>query len=496
MDTICSTGIAELDILVKGGLHRSRLYLVQGVPGAGKTTLALQFLLKGDALKERCLYIALSETKDELVQVLNSHGWSLGEIRLLQLSDVQQLVAPDEQSTVFYPSEVELNETTQVILKEVERMKPHRVVLDSLTEMRLLSETPLRYRRQMLAIKQFLAAINCTTLLLDDTGGDPSNIQIESIAHGVIRLETLPPSYGKSRRQLRVAKLRGVEFREGNHDYVIKKGGLVIFPRLVASEHRREYTRELLASGNADLDRILGGGLHSGTSTLVSGPAGAGKTTLSFQLAVAAAQQGHRAVAYVFDENREVLLERDGALGRAIREHVGSGQLRIEQIDPAEISPGELTCRIREAVEEAQARVVVLDSLNGYLKAMPDEKYLALQLHELRTYLGQQGVISLLILSQSGSVGAVTSPIDVSYLADGVIMLRFFETYGEIKKAISVLKKRTGAHQDAIREFNVTGDGIAIGPHLKQLRGVLLGMPEYSEPGQRFMGDDHVQEAS
>jgi circadian clock protein KaiC len=480
-EKICSTGLTELDTFLNGGLPRKRLYLVQGEPGAGKTTLALQFLMEGMRAQERCLYIALSETKDELTQVVDSHGWTLGAIAVLDLADVQHLVAPEEQSTVFHASEVELQATTQVILKEVERIKPHRIVLDSLTEMRLLSESPLRFRRQMLALKQLFAGIGCTTLLLDDVKGAASDVQIASIAHGVIRLDVLPDSYGKTRRQLRVTKMRGIDFRQGSHDYVIATGGLSLFPRLVAAEHRRDYNREVITTGIADLDRLLGGGLQPGTSTLVAGPAGAGKTTLCFQLASALAQQARKVVGYVFDENLDVLLERGGALGRAIQQQNRSGHLRLEQIDPAEISPGEFATRIRRAVEQDDAMVIVLDSLNGYLKAMPDEDHLALQLHELRTYLGQQGVITLLILSQPGGVGALSSPVDISYLADAVIVLRFYEAAGEIRKAITMLKKRTGPHEAAIREFQIDTDGIRLGQPLRHIQGVLTGTPQHQQ---------------
>ena len=480
-EKICSTGLAELDAFLKGGLPRKRLYVVQGQPGAGKTTLALQFLMKGLLAQERCLYIALSETKDELTQVVDSHGWTLGNMAILDLAAVQHLVAPEEQSTVFHASEVELQATTQVILKEVERIKPQRIVLDSLTEMRLLSESPLRFRRQMLALKQLFAGIGCTTLLLDDVKGAASDVQIESIAHGVIRLDVLPDSYGKTRRQLRVTKMRGIDFRQGSHDYVITTGGLILFPRLVAAEHRRDYNRDVLTTGMADLDGLLGGGLQAGTSTLVEGPAGAGKTTLCFQLASALAQQGRKVVGYVFDENLDVLLERGGTLGRAIQQQNRSGHLRLEQIDPAEISPGEFATRIRRAVEEDDARVIVLDSLNGYLKAMPDEDHLALQLHELRTYLGQQGVITLLVLSQAGGVGAVTSPVDISYLADGVIVLRFYEAAGEIRKAITMLKKRTGPHETLIRDFHIDTNGIRLGQPLRHIQGVLTGTPQHQQ---------------
>ncbi|WP_447985899.1 ATPase domain-containing protein [Nitrospira sp. Nam74] len=476
-DNICSTGVSELDSFLHGGLPRKRLYLVHGEPGAGKTTLALQFLMEGVRLQERCLYIALSETKDELTEVMNSHGWTMERIAVLDLADVRDLVAPEEQSTIFHPSEVDLQATTKVILKEVQRLKPQRIVLDSLTEMRLLSESPLRFRRQMLALKQLFAGIGCTSLVLDEMKGAAPDVQVESIAHGVIRLDALPDSYGKTRRQLRVTKMRGIDFRQGSHDYVIAKGGLNLFPRLVAAEHHRDYNRELIATGMADLDRLLGGGLQRGTSTLVAGPAGAGKTTLCFQLASALAQQGRRVVGYIFDENVDVLLARGGTLGHAIQEYHGSGRLRLEQIDPAEISPGEFAARIRRAVEKDGATVIILDSLNGYLKAMPDEDHLALQLHELRTYLGQQGIITLLVLSQSGGVGHVTSPVDVSYLADGVIVLRFYETSGEIKKAISMLKKRTGAHDTTIRDFQIDSDGIKIGPPLSHIQGVLTDTP-------------------
>ena len=475
---VCGTGIGELDRILGGGLPRGRLYLVQGTPGAGKTTLALQFLLEGVRAGEPGLYITLSESQDELEDVMQSHGWTITDIAIFELSAVPQFLAPEDQNTVFRPSEVEFSELMQTILKEVERRRPSRVVVDSLTEMRLLSETPLRFRQHILSLKQFFASKKSTTLLLDDQDAESADLAIESIAHGIIKLETLPPSYGKTRRRLGVAKLRGVAYGEGHHDYVIKRGGLVVFPRLIANEHRREFSREAISSGIEAFDTMLGGGLRPGTSTLVMGPAGSGKTTLCLSCAVAVAGQGHRVHAYIFDQDRHAVLHREGGLGRAIREHVAAGLVRIEQINPAEFSPGELTCRIRDAVENQQTRFIILDSLNGYLKAMPDEEYLALQLHELQTYLAQQGIVSLWVLSQSGPVESVTSPVDISYLADAIVLLRYFEAGGDIRKAISVLKVRTGAHEVGIRELAVGSEGIGIGLPLKQYHGILMGIPE------------------
>jgi circadian clock protein KaiC len=475
---VCGTGIADLDRILGGGLPRGRLYLVHGTPGAGKTTLALQFLLAGVRAGETGLYITLSESQEELEDVMQSHGWTITDIAIFELSAVPQFLAPEDQNTVFRPSEVEFSEIMQTILNEVDRRKPTRVVVDSLTEMRLLSETPLRFRQHILGLKQFFASKRSTTLLLDDQGAESGDLAIESIAHGIFKLETLRPSYGTTRRRFSVTKLRGVAFGEGHHDYVIKRGGLVVFPRLIAKEHRREFSREPMPSGMEAFDTMLGGGLRPGTSTLVMGPAGSGKTTLCLSYAAAAAGQGHRVHAYIFDQDRDAILHREGSLGRVIREHVKVGRVRIEQINPAEFSPGELTCRIRDAVENHETRVIILDSLNGYLKAMPDEDYLTLQLHELLTYLAQQGIISLLVLSQSGPVGSVISPVDLSYLADAVVLLRYFEAGGDIRKAISVLKVRTGGHEVGIRELRTGPEGIQIGLPLKQYHGILMGIPE------------------
>jgi circadian clock protein KaiC len=475
----CSTGVAGLDDVLGGGLPRESLYLVEGSPGVGKTTLAMQFLLEGQRRGEGGLYVTLSETRRELDAVAASHGWSLDGITVIELSAVERALSGKGSTTLFQSAEVELNQLTRLLTEEINRSRPARVVLDSLSEMRMLAQSPLRYRREILRLKQQLAEIGCTVLVLDDRSAQASDVQIHSIVHGAIRLDSAPLKYGIFRRSLAVTKLRGVEFREGAHDYAIETGGLRVFPRLVAAEHHKPFRRTSASSGNAALDALLGGGLHHGTSNLIIGPAGSGKSTLATMYAHAAAARGERVEYYVFDETAATLRQRAADMGIDLAPHEQSGLLRIHQVDPADISPGELANGICRAVESDQVRVVILDSLNGYVTAMPHEEYLHLHLHELLMYLNQQGVMTVMILAQHGLVGPMGTPIDISYLADSVIITRYFEAVGHIRKAISIIKKRSGPHESSVRELRLTPDGVVVGEPLSDFQGVLTGVPTY-----------------
>lgn len=473
------TGVSGLDDILCGGLPRNRIYLVEGDPGVGKTTLGLQFLMEGVRRKEKTLYITLSETKEELLAVANSHEWDLSEIHIFELSAVEQQLKSHSENTFFHPSEVELHKTTQILMEQVEKIVPERIVFDSLSEMRLMAETPLRYRRQMLSLKQYFSGKDSTVLFLDDLTTDKRDLQVRSIAHGVITLLKSSPEYGISRRNLNVEKIRGVRFREGFHDFSIRKGGLIIFPRLVAAEHLKEFKRESFPSGIAAVDALLGGGLDRGTSTIMMGPPGTGKSTLALRYACTAAEKGERVSFFIFDETIGTLVARGAALGMDIAPFIRSGQIHVRQVDPAEISPGELTYHIRKAVEEDQTRMVVIDSINGYLNAMPDERFLNLQLHELLSFLNQQGVISILVLAQQGLIGSMRSIVDLTYLADCVVLLRFFEARGEVKQAISVIKKRSGNHERSIRELKIGAQGIEVGTPLRDFHGILTGVPRF-----------------
>jgi len=472
------TGIAGLDDILRGGFTPNRLYLVEGIPGSGKTTLAMQFLLAGVKRGERVLYVTLSETELELREVASSHGWSLDKINIRELVASEESLRPDEQYTMFHPSEVELTETTKAILADVEQNKPAYVVFDSLSELRLLAGNPLRFRRQILALKQFFSGRNCTVLMLDDLAGPNHDLQIQTIAHGVLRLERLNPEYGAERRRLLVTKYRGIGFRGGYHDYNIRRGGLEVFPRLIAAEHRPPPKEEKLSTGIAELNSLLGGGIDRGTSTLIIGAPGAGKSSLVAQIVAAAAERGQNSALFVFDESVNTLFTRARGLGTDLQQYAEMGLVTAQQVDPAELSPGELAHAIRSAVEDRHAAVVVLDSLNGYLNAMPEERFLAIHLHELLSYLGQSGVATLLVGAHQGLVGGpMVAPIDASYLADSVILLRYYEARGEVHQAISIVKKRSGAHERTIREFKMAEGRITIGEPLRHFRGILTGVP-------------------
>ena len=485
------TGITGLDEVLPGGLPAHRLYLLEGMPGTGKTTLALQFLLEGRAHGERGLYVTLSETREELLEVADSHGWSLDGIDLYELGSNDGRLKPEQEYTVFHPEEVELTATAQHVYDVVERINPSRVVFDSLSEMRLLSREPLRYRRQILALKQFFAGRQCTVLLLDDTVGRSSDLQLQSISHGVLSLERLGQEYGISRRRLNIVKLRGTKFRDGYHDYVIDTGGIRVFPRLVAAEHRHRSENSVFVSGVPELDALLGGGLSSGTSTLVTGPAGCGKSCLAGSYLRAAAEQGNFAAAYIFEETRQTYLDRMAGIGLDLAPQLAAGHIAINQVDPAEISPGELAWRIRCDVEDRHARVVIIDSLSGYINALPNEQFLLTQLHEMLNYLAEYGVLTILIAAQTGTIGPIQTTADVSYLADTLILLRFFEHQGALRKAISVVKHRKSAHEETIREMQITSRGILIGRMLRAFRGVLTGTPEYIGSAKDLLEDGH-----
>ncbi|WP_157264409.1 ATPase domain-containing protein [Azohydromonas aeria] len=472
------TGVPGLDDVLHGGLIAHRLYLVDGNPGAGKTTLALQFLREGVRLGERCLYITLSENREELAAGAASHGLSLDGVEIEEILGREGDLEGDAELTMYHPSEVELTDTTRQVLGAVQRVDPSRMVFDSLSELRLLAQSSLRYRRQILALKQFFAARHCTVLLLDDRTAEGPDLQLQSIAHGVISLNQRAPAYGQMQRQLQVVKFRGSDFRSGFHDMSIRRGGIRVFPRLVAAHHGNDFAPERVPSGVAALDTLLGGGIDRGTTTLLLGPPGSGKSTVAVQYAQAAAARGAHAAVFAFDESRALLLTRCQGLGMPLVEGLGAGQVHVRQIDPAEIAPGEFAALIRDAVEQRDARVVVIDSLNGYLNAMPDGRFLTAQLHELLAYLNNHGVATFLVAAQSGLLGpSMQSPVDASYLADSVVVLRLFEHEGRVKKAISVLKKRSGRHEETIRQLWFDADGVHLSAPLVQLRGVLAGVP-------------------
>jgi circadian clock protein KaiC len=477
-----STGIPGLDDVLHGGLPRGHLYLIEGDPGTGKTTVALQFLLEGLRSGEPGLYVTLSESKQELEGVAQSHGWSLANLPIYEMAPLQDDIDPEAQYTIFHPSDVELSDTISSVLKQVDTISPQRVVFDSLSELRMLARDPLRYRRQILALKRYFSGRNCTVVLLDDRTAAGDDLQLQSIAHGVLMMQSLERDFGIKRRRLEVRKLRGSKFREGFHDYSIETGEVIVYPRLIAAEHKPGFVRQYVRSGVQELDALLGGGIHTGTSTLMIGPAGSGKSTVAMQYAVAAAERGERTSLFTFDESLATLIERSKGLGMDFTSHMQAGTIEIQQIDPAELSPGEFVSRVRRAISDRNAKIVVIDSLNGFLSSMPNEQALTLQLHDLLAYLGQQGIAALMTLSQYGFVGAsMNTPVDVSYLADSVLLFRYYEVRGEVKQAISVVKKRTGGHERTIRELSFSKNGVNVGAALRQFEGVLTGTPRFME---------------
>lgn len=479
-DQRVSTGIDGLDDVLNGGFPQGHFFLIEGEPGTGKTTLGLQYLMAGASKGEESLYVTLSESKREIAKVARSHRWSLKGVTIFEYTPTEDSLRPEDQYSAFHPSEVEFQDTTQNILREVERVQPTRVVLDSLSEIRLLARDSLRYRRQVLALKHFFTNRNCTVLLLDDRTSGADDLQLQSIAHGVLMLEKVPREYGKTRRRVHVSKLRGSTYREGYHDYAIETGGMVVYPRLVANEHRTMPVEGFVSSRVAELDALWGGGIDRGTSTLLIGPAGSGKSSVAMSYAIAAAERGEYVSIFLFEEWVRLACKRSAALNIDPCPYLDAGKLHMEQIDPAELSPGEFVQHVRDSVEKRGAKMVIIDSLNGYLNAMPGEQNLAIQMHELLAFLNQHGVVTLMVLAQSGMMGAaMTAPVDLSYLADNVMMFRYFEAGGRVRKAMSIVKKRSGEHEDTIRELHMKGGRITVGEPLSNFRGVLTGVPTY-----------------
>ena len=481
--TRCSSGCAGLDDVLSGGLPAGHFYLIEGEPGTGKTTLALQFVDEGIKRGERVLYVTLSESRRELTAVARVHGLRMDESVVLEVRPSEEDLKPNGQYTVFHPAEVELSDRVQAIMAEVDRRKPNRLVIDALSEVRMLAKDPLRYRRQILSLKEY-APENCTVMLLDDRSSRYADLELHSIVHGVVSMSRVPREYGKTMRRLEVTKLRGCAFREGFHDYLIRSGGITVFPRLVAAEYSDNHQEEKQAeSGIAELDALAGGGLGRGTSTLLIGPAGCGKTTIALRWLTTAAERGEKAAAFIFEETIDTLMGRAAGLGMDLPPHIQTGRVKISHLDPAEVSPGEFVDMVRDSVENQQVRTVLIDSLNGFLQAMPGEQFLALHLHELLTYLNNRGVVTLMVLAQMGLVGsAMQTPIDVSYLADNILILRYFEAMGEIRQAISMMKKRSGGHEHSIRELRLGPDTIRLGEPLRDFQGVLSGSPTSLAP--------------
>jgi circadian clock protein KaiC len=484
-----STGVAGLDDILAGGLARDRVYLFEGSPGTGKTTAALAFLLAGAALGEPTLYITLSETEEELRDTALSHGWDLEGVQIFELVPPESLLDEQQQQSLLYSSDLELGETTRLIFEAVERTKPARVVIDSLSEIRLLAQSSLRYRRQVLALKHYFARENATVLLLDDLTTDTLDKTVHSVAHGVVRLEELAPEYGAERRRVRVIKYRGRKFRGGYHDFTIKTGGLEVYPRLVSAEHKGEFDRTALPSGVDGLDQLLGGGVQRGSSCLILGPAGTGKSLMAVLFAVSAVRRGETAALFIFDEELGLLFERTKALGIDLHALEADGRLIVHQVDAAELSPGEFTAVVRSCVEDRGVRTILIDSLNGYQAAMPEEHFLLLHMHELLQFMNRKGVTTFLTVAQHGLVGDMKAPVDVTYLADTVLLLRYFEARGEVRRAVSVIKKRAGRHEKTIREYEIDDRGLTVGPPLSEFQGVLRGIPNFVGPGSGLMGD-------
>jgi circadian clock protein KaiC len=481
------TGVPGLDEVLAGGYSTNRAHLIEGRPGSGKTTLGLQFLLEGVRRGETSLYFTLSESRRELLSVAEQHGWSLDGVHIYELVPPELSLDPKQYQSLVYSSDLELGETVALALAEIERVKPNRVVFDSLSEIRLLSQGSLRYRRQVLALKGYFLQNNATVLMLDDLSSEHDDLNLHSLSHAVIRLEHNPPPYGAERRRLNVIKMRGTAFRGGWHDYTIRKGGLTIFARLSAADHHMNFRFEPVASGVGELDAMLGGGLDRGTSTLLIGPSGAGKSTLALSYVKAALDRGEAALIVSFDETTEILLERARGVSLDLAPFVDSGLLRVRKVDPGDISPGGFAAELRVAAESG-VRMILIDSLTGYMNAMEDRPSLVLQMHELVTYLNQQGVVTIMVLAQHGMIGQMVSPIDLTYVSDAVVMLRFFEARGRVRRALSVLKKRTGAHEDTIREFRIDSRGLRVGPPLENFRGVLTGVPTYEGDGGALLG--------
>ena len=483
------TGTSGLDDVLGGGLERARTFLLEGSPGTGKTTIALKFLVTGAAAGDRCLYVTLAETEDELRAAAKAHRWDLSGIELYELIPPENLLDDDQQQSLLYSSDLELGETTKRIFEAFERIRPERVVIDSLSEIRLLAQSSLRYRRQILALKHYFAKSNATVLMLDDLTTDTNDKTVHSVAHGVIRLEEFAPEYGAERRRLRIIKYRGRRFRGGYHDAAIETGGVQVYPRLISAEHRTSFARDVVTTGSAELDRLLGGGIERGSSVLVLGPAGTGKSSIALTFIQTAVARGESAAMFVFDEEIGLLIQRALGLGVDLQAMIDAGKLLLQQVDAAELSPGQFCAQVRRCVEVYGAKTVVIDSLNGYQAAMPGEQALILHMHELLQYLNRQGATTFLSVAQHGLVGDMKTPVDVTYLADTVILLRYFEALGQVRRAISIVKKRTGPHENTIREFRIGSDGVTLGEPLTKFQGILRGVPTLHGTNDLLNGD-------
>ena len=493
IDATAMTGIEGLDDVLQGGFSRGHIFLLEGEPGAGKTTIGLQFLLDGARAGEHCLYITLSETEKELREGAASHQWALGpEIKVCELLPPESLLTEERQQSLLYASDLELGETTQQIFEAVNRDKPSRLVLDSLSEIRLLAQSSLRYRRQILTIKHFFAKLGTTVLLLDDLTAEAEDKTVHSIAHGVVRLEQVTPAYGAERRRLRIIKYRGRRYRGGFHDFTITTGGIRVFPRLIAAEHRLRMPRSQQSTGLTAFDALLGGGVESGSSTLILGPAGTGKSLIAITFVMAALARGEKAALFVFDEELGLLFDRMKAMHIDLQAAQDTGRLMIEQIDAAELTPGEFAHRVRSTVDQQAVKTVVIDSLNGYQAAMPEQNSLILHIHELLQYLNRQGAATFMTVAQHGLVGSMQAPVDVTYLADTVILLRYFEALGRVRRAVSVIKKRTGSHESTIREYRIDDAGLSLGEPLDAFQGVLLGVPTLVDGRRGLPGDESL----
>jgi len=486
---LARSGIAGLDKVLGGGFSRGRLFLLEGSPGTGKTTVATQFLADGAARGEKCLYVTLSETEEELRESAASHGWNLDGISIFELAPSDNMLDEERQQSLLYSSDLELGEATKRITAAFEELRPDRVVLDSLSEIRLLAQSSLRYRRQLLELKHFFAQYSTTVLMLDDLTADTMDKTVHSIAHGVVQLQEMSPQYGPERRRMRVLKYRGRQYRGGYHDFNIETGGVRVFPRLVSAEHKTSFDRDVCPSGVPELDGLLGGGVERGSSTLILGPSGTGKSLVALTFAVAAVRRGERAAMFIFDEEIGLLFSRALTLGMDLAQMVADGGLIVEQVDAAELSPGEFSERVRKCVEEDTACTIVIDSLNGYQAAMPEENALVLHMHELLQYLNRQGAMTFLTVAQHGLVGDMKAPVDVTYLADSVILLRYFEALGRVLRAISVIKKRGGPHEDTIREYRIGHPGLRIGDPIGGFQGVLRGVPSFTGEGHALLAN-------